>query len=57
MFHVVEGEGWVRDTDIRKLFIKKGEAVFWEQGEWHETESDTGLTAVIIQAANLKKPD
>ncbi|AYV66704.1 cupin [Niallia circulans] len=56
LFHVVEGEGWVRDIDDRKLLIKKGEAVFWEQGEWHETGSDTGLTAFVIQASNLKEP-
>lgn len=56
LFYVVEGEGWIRDGSEEKIPIKKGYAVFWEQGEWHEAGSNTGLTAVVIQAENLKKP-
>ncbi|MBS4189690.1 cupin [Bacillus sp. FJAT-49705] len=50
---VVNGEGWVRSDDGLKVKIKKGEAVFWEKGEGHETTTDKGLTAIVIESEEL----
>jgi hypothetical protein len=34
--------------------IGQGEAVFWLAGEEHETETDTGMTALILEADGLQ---
>ena len=34
--------------------IAAGEAVFWEQGEEHETTSTAGLTALIVEGEGLE---
>jgi len=49
LFAVVEGEGWVRGESGERIPIHKGQAAFWEAGEWHETATDTGLTAIVIE--------
>ncbi|KXG09278.1 hypothetical protein AT864_02508 [Anoxybacillus sp. P3H1B] len=40
-------------ADRKKVFVKSGEAVFWEQGEWHESGSDQGMAAMIVQSEHL----
>ncbi|ANU12645.1 hypothetical protein B481_1316 [Planococcus halocryophilus Or1] len=50
---VIEGEGWVRSYTQEKQRIKKGEAVSWAKGEGHETTTENGLTALIIEAEEL----
>ncbi|MED1601892.1 cupin [Alkalihalophilus marmarensis] len=49
---IVEGDGWIR-TEHEKHFIQKGDAVFWEKGEWHETGTDNGITAIAIESVQL----
>ncbi|WP_326238358.1 AraC family ligand binding domain-containing protein [Alkalihalophilus marmarensis] len=49
---IIEGEGWVR-TENEILSTNKGDAVFWEKGEWHETRTDNGLTAISIESTDL----
>ena len=53
LFLLVEGEGWVRDEFDEIFPIKEGQAVFWEQNEWHESGSETGMTAVIIEGVSF----
>jgi hypothetical protein len=31
--------------------------VFWEKDEWHETKSDNGLTAIVIESKELNPVD
>lgn len=50
---VLEGEGTVSGADGVPQPILAGEAVFWEQGEEHETESATGLTALIVEGEGV----
>jgi quercetin dioxygenase-like cupin family protein len=50
---VVEGEGWIRGEDGPKTSISAGGAVFWEQGEMHETGTDSGLVAIVVETAAL----
>lgn len=32
-----------------------GQAVFWEKGELHETSTEHGLTAIVMEAENLEQ--
>ncbi|WLR42105.1 cupin domain-containing protein [Bacillus carboniphilus] len=50
---VVNGEGKVRGEKEEFVHVKNGDAVFWEKGEWHETRTDTGLTAIVIESKEL----
>jgi quercetin dioxygenase-like cupin family protein len=50
---VLEGSGEVSGGDGVPHAISAGEAVFWEQGEEHETTSAEGMTALIIEAEGL----
>lgn len=50
---VVEGGGWFRGQEEERTRISPGEAVFWNAGEWHETGSDGGLVAVVIESRHL----
>ena len=52
---VLEGSGRVSSRPDGELQpIGPGEAVFWLAGEEHETETDTGLTALILEADGLQ---
>lgn len=50
---VVQGEGWVSGEDVTKVPIAVGQAAFWVEGEWHETGTETGLTALIIEGSSV----
>jgi quercetin dioxygenase-like cupin family protein len=50
---IVEGEGWFRGQREERKPIGAGEAIFWEAGEWHETGSDGGLVALVIESPHL----
>jgi quercetin dioxygenase-like cupin family protein len=47
---VVAGSGWVRSGDETPTSLAAGEAAFWQDGEVHESRTDLGLTAVIVEA-------
>jgi quercetin dioxygenase-like cupin family protein len=53
LFLVVAGSGWVRVGDDRRA-IEPGQAAVWEAGERHESGSDSGLTAVVVEADSLE---
>ena len=53
LFLLVEGQGWIRGETEEKLAVHEGQAIYWEQGEWHETGSENGMTAVIIEGINV----
>jgi len=53
LFLVVQGEGWVREETSERTFIKVGQAVYWEEGEWHESGTDMGMTVIIIEGVNF----
>jgi mannose-6-phosphate isomerase class I len=50
LFLVVQGDGWVRGEETSKLPIKVGQAAFWQAGEWHESGTDTGMVAIVIES-------
>jgi quercetin dioxygenase-like cupin family protein len=51
---VLEGDGLVSGGDGAFQPIAAGEAVFWSAGEEHETVSDRGLTALIVEGEGLR---
>jgi len=54
LFLVVEGEGWVRGKDDSKpVPISAGQAAFWEAGEGHESGSEEGMVAMVIEGEKL----
>ncbi|ETT73835.1 hypothetical protein C173_11205 [Paenibacillus sp. FSL R7-277] len=50
---IMNGEGVVRGEEAEFTAVSAGQAVFWEQGEWHETRTDSGLTAIIVEGDSL----
>jgi quercetin dioxygenase-like cupin family protein len=52
---VLEGSGEVSGADGVAQPIAAGEAVFWEQGEEHETSSAVGLTALVIEGEDVDR--
>lgn len=50
---VVSGEGWVKGETDEYVKVQSGEAVFWDKDEWHETKTDKGLTAIVIESVEL----
>ena len=53
---VLEGSGQVSGGDGEPQPISAGEAVFWTAGEVHETFSEQGLTALVLEGDGLR-PD
>ena len=52
---IVEGAGYVCGVNKEKIKIEAGQAVFWEKGELHETSTEHGLTAIVMEAENLEQ--
>ncbi|MEK5442305.1 MULTISPECIES: cupin domain-containing protein [unclassified Fredinandcohnia] len=50
---ILNGEGDVRGEKEEYIKVQAGDAVFWEKDEWHETKTDTGLTAIAIESEEL----
>jgi quercetin dioxygenase-like cupin family protein len=53
LFLVVQGEGWVRGDTPDRTNVTTGDAVYWEKEEGHESGSDSGMNAIIIQSETL----
>lgn len=53
LFVVALGSGWVSGGDGEREEIVAGEAVFWEQGEEHESGSYEGMTALVVESESL----
>lgn len=54
LFLLVEGEGWVRSESQKELVVREGHAVLWEKDKWHESGNEKGMTAVIIESADIQ---
>ncbi|MET1014199.1 MAG: cupin [Paenisporosarcina sp.] len=50
---IVSGEGFVTGDNRIRVPVKSGDAVFWQKGEGHETTTDTGLMAIVIESEEL----
>jgi quercetin dioxygenase-like cupin family protein len=54
---IISGEGFVSINQKEYYKVQPGDAVFWEKDEWHETKSDNGLTAIVIESKELNPVD
>ncbi|MCU5377369.1 cupin [Bacillus cereus] len=52
---IVDGEGYVCGADKEKVKVKAGQAVFWEKSEFHETSTEKGLMAIVIESEELEQ--
>ena len=52
---VLEGAGMVSGAAGTAEPVVAGEAVFWREGEEHETTSASGLTALVIEGKDLDR--
>lgn len=50
LFYVVDGDGWVAGDNGARAPIRTGQAAYWSAGEEHESGSDGGMTALVIEA-------
>ena len=50
---VLDGEGFVRGNSSNYTLIKKGNAVLWDKDEWHETKTNTGILALVIESKEI----
>ena len=54
LFAVVQGEGWVRgESPETQRRISAGQAAFWEEGEWHESGTESGMIVILIEGENI----
>ncbi len=49
LFLVVDGEGWVSDSNDNRLQLQKGQGAFFEKGEIHSKGSNSGMTVIMVQ--------
>ncbi|HEX9069393.1 MAG TPA: cupin domain-containing protein [Ktedonobacterales bacterium] len=54
LFIVMNGSGAVRAGDEPPLPVTVGDMVLWESGEWHETTTEAGLLALLVEADALE---
>lgn len=53
LFLVLQGEGWVRGENQNPVTITNGQAAFWQAGEWHESGTEHGMMAMVIEGKTL----
>jgi quercetin dioxygenase-like cupin family protein len=53
LFIVVEGAGTVCGDEGDAQTVSAGTSVWWQQGEFHETNTELGLVAIVIEANSL----
>jgi hypothetical protein len=53
LFLVVGGAGWVRGETPERTLIAAGQAALWVKGEFHESGTDSGMTAIVIEGEDL----
>lgn len=51
---VIQGEGVVKGEEGEEFRIKEGYAAYWNKGEWHETRTETGLMAIVIEGDSVE---
>jgi quercetin dioxygenase-like cupin family protein len=53
LFLVVAGSGWVRAGADRRD-VAAGSGALWESDELHESGTDDGMTAVVVEAESIE---
>lgn len=52
---LIVDEGYVCGADKEKVKVEAGQAVFWEKGEVHETSTEKGLMAIVVESEELEQ--
>ncbi|MFZ3579730.1 cupin [Virgibacillus sp. DJP39] len=50
---IMNGKGYVRGEPEEYFKVQLGDAIFWKKDEWHETKTDKGLTAIVVESEEL----
>lgn len=50
---IVSGIGYVRGEKNEWFQVRSGEALYWDKEEWHETKTNIGLTAIVIESEEI----
>jgi quercetin dioxygenase-like cupin family protein len=53
LFVVVEGSGWVSGEDGKRIPIQSGRAAYWGPGENHESGTDKGMKAIVVECSDF----
>jgi len=51
---IIDGSGRARGSDVTEVHVEKGDAIFWEEGEYHGVVSARGLVAIVLESETLK---
>jgi quercetin dioxygenase-like cupin family protein len=54
LFIVLAGAGRVRSGDAAPNAVRAGDVVSWTAGEAHETTTDSGLVALVVESPGLE---
>ncbi|MBO7748520.1 cupin [Paenibacillus sp. MWE-103] len=54
LFVVLNGQGWVTGKEGIAYRIKAGQAAYWEAGEAHESGTEHGMTAIVIESEQVE---
>jgi quercetin dioxygenase-like cupin family protein len=54
LFVVIDGSGWVRPGGGERQPLARGGAALWESGERHESSTEFGLRAIVVEAESIE---
>lgn len=57
LFALVSGTGWASGLEVVQERLGPGDAVLWEPGEEHESGTDDGMIAIVVQTPVPPLPD
>lgn len=57
MLCIIDGEGHVSGADGAVHPIQAGQAAVWEAEESHESSTETGMTAIVIELQSIEVSD
>lgn len=53
---ILEGTGIVRGEKNKAVSVDAGDLIFWKKDEWHETQSEKGMKAIVIESEDSNFP-
>ena len=54
LFLIVEGAGWVCSDAGPRVEVRTGQAAFWRAGERHESGTETGMVALVVEGEAIQ---
>lgn len=50
---IMKGSGWVRSNESDKISVTEGDFIYWKNGEWHETGTETEMTGLVFESVRF----